>query len=746
MVIRSTRYLLVASLTFFLLAGRMQVSAAQLPANLLTIGQIANERDLDTIAPHNFAWSPDGRHVAYIRTAISADKRKPTPPASEIWETDTASGEERLLISAAELNTALAPEAVSSSQEDEQEGVSTQGILREFAWSPSGGALLLATAHTLEWFDLEKHVARGLVAGTAEISDPKFSPDGKLISFVREHSLHLIETIGGKSRSLSGPVTRDERAGEPDWPYENELGMHSAYWWSPNSSSVAWLATDDRKVNKYVLRKSDGSLEEQVYPAPGGEIPAVQLFVRTIAAGKQVRIDLGAGNNFYLPRVEWLPDGSHLAIERLSRSQKTLELLIADPGTGQTKSILTEQDNYWINLAGSPYFLKDSHHFLWTSERSGYRHLYLYDITGRQIVQLTQGNWAVTSLVGVDEKAAEVYFTSTQASPLERQLYRIHLDGTGLARVTKQNGTHEDIYSAAGHVFLDRWSSHSTRPREVIMRTDGTVLKELKNPSVSDGAEQLLSEEQFITLKTHMGLSLNASILKPSNFDSKKQYPVIVYVAGGPGEQAVRDAWGGDIGLWFALMAQKGYVIFAVNNRGSAGEGHYFEEPIHLRFGATEMADVRDGVLYLHTQPWVDKSHIGICGWGFGGFLALHGMLDRPQLFKAGFAGSAVTDWHLYDAVFTEKYLEDPSRNQDGWLSSTPVENAKFLSGSLLLGQATMDPAEHLENSLVLLDELLDNGKYADTLLFADRQSLFEDKSTRTVMFQKLTDFFAANL
>jgi dipeptidyl-peptidase-4 len=241
-------------------------------------------------------------------------------------------------------------------------------------------------------------------------------------------------------------------------------------------------------------------------------------------------------------------------------------------------------------------------------------------------------------------------------------------------------------------------------------------------------------------------MELNAWMMKPPDFNAAQKYPVILYVAGGPGEQMVRDAWGGDISLWFTLMAQRGYVVFAVDNRGTAGRGHLFEEPVHLRFSAAEMADVRDTVLYLRSQPWADSTRIGICGWRYGGFLALHGMLDRPLLFKAGFAGSPITDWHLYDAVFAERYLEDPERNQDGWLSSSPLDNAKNLNAPLLIAQATLDETVHEENSLMLLDELLEKGKYADILLFPDRRDLFEDHGARLILFQRLTDFFVKNL
>ena len=433
-------------------------------------------------------------------------------------------------------------------------------------------------------------------------------------------------------------------------------------------------------------------------------------------------------------------------IERLSRDQKTLDLLRADIATGRSTVLLTEKDLYWINVGDELHFLKDSRRFVWSSERSGFKHLYLYDVSGRQLAQLTEGNWVVDSLAGVDEAEGVVFFTASEAGPAERQVYRVNLDGSNFKRISKQSGNHDAQLSPSGDTLLDLWSSWSTAPQVELLRSDGRSLGVVSRDLQPGGELPQLPAPEFLTVKNHMGLAMNALMIRPPDFDSSRTYPVIVYVAGGPGEQAVRNAWGGDIHLWFSLMAQKGYVVFAVDNRGSSGSGHLFEEPVHLRLSGVEMADQRDGVLYLRSLPFVDKSRIGICGWGYGGFLALHGMLDRPLLFSAGFAGSPVTDWHTYDAVFTERYLEDPTRNQDGWLASSPLENARYLRSPLLIAQATLDEKVHLENSLLLLDELLDKGMYPDTLLFPDRRDLFEDRNERLVLFQKMTDFFSKNL
>ena len=738
-----------------LLASGSGVMHAQAPA-ALTIERIAGQRAMDKVLQQDVTWSPDGKTLAFVRTIAPAGKARTRTgaavvteadsPAAEIWGVDAATGQQKLLVSAAEWMAATGSERPKGLLDEESEESIRNRQLRSYLWAPKGDALLLGTGKSLAWFKLDTHSARSLVAGQGGLSDPRISPDGRWVSFVQDHALRLADATNGKIRVIASPGNGDQLEGEPDWSYMHELGLHSAYWWSPDSASIAWLETDDHAVDKYSLRNASGEERLIAYPKPGGSIPVVRLFVRALAGGKPVQIDLGSNQNIYVPRVQWLSDGKHLAIERLDRNQKSLDLILADVANGSAHTILTEKDTYWININDGLHFLKDSHRFLWASERSGYRHLYLYDVSGHELAQLTHGDWEVTSLAGVNESADSVYFTATEASPLQRQLYRVKLDGSGFAQVSQSKGTHAVQLSPSGDVFLDSWSNITTPPRRLLLRLDGSSIGGIDEAAPANAISQLLSPPEFITMKTHMGANLDAWIIKPPDFDPKRTYPAIFYAAGGPGEQTVRDAWGGDISLWFALMAQKGYVVFALNNRGSAGYGHFFEEPLHLRLSASEMADLRDGVMYLHSQPWVDKARVGICGWGYGGFLAIHGMLDRPLLFKAGFAGSPITDWSLYDAVFGERYLEDPVRNQDGWLSSSAVENAKYLKGPLLLAQATLDEKIHTENSLVLLDELLDKGSYADILLFADRSDLFEDRNSRKILFQRLTDFFLKNL
>ncbi len=737
---------------------RPQPASAPKP---LTLDQVIAERDRAAAQPRNFAWSPGGKVLTYLRTVSPATPAaKPwraTPavaPPVEIWGVDSRSGLDKSLVSVAELASACKAQKTPATPVDRAGKGPTDHPFLSYFWSTDGKALLLASDVSLCWFDLDAHIGKSLVNGDEELSDPQISPDGRFVSFIRNHAIWLADASSGAVSAFATGGSQDLREGEPDWVYRQELNLRSAYWWSPDSSSIAWLETDDRAVEHYELHDTEGNQRSIAYPLAQTAIPIMRLFVRKVAGGSlsavEREVDLGKDANVYIPSVQWSPDSKHLAVERLSRNQKILDLLLADPVGGSAKTILTEKDAYWINLDDNLRFLKSSGGFVWSSERSGFRHLYLYDLSGNQVAQLTKGDWAVTSIVMADEAAGLVYFTSTEASPLERQLHRVKLDGTGMTRITQKKGTHAPLFSPAGNAFLDVWSDHAMPEQFGLFRSSGDKIGAKigdvgEVPKPAPPAVAGISFE-FQTVKTHMGMELNSWMMKPPDFDPARKYPVILYVAGGPGEQIVREAWGGDRFLWFSSMAQQGYVVIALDNRGTGGRGHLFEEPIHLRFSAAEMGDVRDLVMSLRAKPWVDGARMGICGWGYGGFLAVHGMLDRPVLFKAGFAGSPVTDWHLYDAVFTERYLEDPKLNQDGWLASAALDNARYFSGSLLVAQATMDESVHLENTMTLLDELLDRGKYPETLIFPDRRDLFSDPKARAVMFQRLTDFFLKNL
>ena len=709
----------------------------------LTVERIFNSKlpSLSGQLTRGIAWSPDGAHLTYFATTGTGKSLK-----TELWEMDAESGQTRQLISAEKLSALQQPSNAPATQ--------ATGLARrppsQYQWSPDGQALLFVGETQLTWFDLKSQTAKQLVAGDQQISDAKISPDAKSVSFVADHNLFIAAVAGNEIRSVTKSGSEEIREGELDWVYPEELGISTAYWWSPDSQSIAYLEMDERPVAKFPIQNSLGEPQEtewERYPAAGTANPIVKVFVVDLAGGGRRAMDTGGNSDIYIPRVNWLPDSRQLAIQRLNRAQDTLELLLADAKSGASRTILTEKDQYWINVHDDLHFLRDGKRFLWSSERTGYRHLYLYDLAGQQIAQLTKGDWEVSGLSGVDEDAQTVYFTATEKSPLERHLYRVAFDGSKFARVTQDAGTHGINMSPTARAYLDTHSDSAHPPQQdLYSAVSGKKIAALNENKVSELSEYALSPVEFLQIKTHDKILLNAMMIKPPDFDPAKKYPVIVFTYGGPHAQIVLNAWGGPTFLWHEMMAEKGFVIFALDNRGSAGRGHLFEEPIHYRLGAQELSDQVDGVRYLHSLGFVDGTRIGIWGSSYGGHMTLHALFRAPGEFKAGFAGSPVSDWRLYDTIYTERYLGDPKVRGEEYDESSPVKNATDLQGKLLIAAGTGDDNVHFANTLEVLDELISAGKYAETAVFPGRGHGISDPKARAVLFQRVTDFFQENL
>ncbi len=717
-------------------------AAAQAASKSLTVDRIYSDPSLSGHPATGLAWAPDGKQISFF---------KETPPdrageaKKELWTMDAASGKSRLLVPSEKLAAALPVEPGNSTQ--------ATGLGRhappQYQWAPDGSALLFQGPASLAWFDLKTQTARALVSGKEEIADPKISPDVRHVSFVRNHNLWLVDVAGGKERAVTQGGTEGIRKGELDWVYPEELEITTAYWWAPDSSSIAYLEMDERKVAEYPLvdfSSFSGEADPERYPPAGGNNPIVRVLVASIRGGEPSVMDTGAETDIYIARVNWLPDSKHLAIQRLNRPQTVLNLLIAEVGSGKTRTAITEKDQYWINVSDDLRFLKDGKRFVWSSERSGYRHIYLYDLDGKQLAQLTKGDWEVSAVQGIDETKGLVYFTAAEKSPLERHLYRVALDGSGFTRITKDDGTHGVNFAPDASAFVDTYSSTTNPPRQDLVRADGSRVAVVNENKVAELADYHLSPVQFLSVRSHDGIQLNAMMIKPPDFDPARKYPVLVFTYGGPHAQVVLNAWGGSTFLWHQMMAQKGYIIFALDNRGSAGRGHLFEEPIHFRFGAQELSDQRDGAAYLKSLPYVDANRIGIWGWSFGGHMTLHAMFEDPEDFKVGFAGGPVTDWHYYDSIYTERYLGLLPQNEESYQESSPVKNAANLKGKLLIAHGTGDDNVHFANTLAVVNELIEAGKYVEVMPFPGRGHGHSDRAARQVLMRRVTQFFLDNL
>ena len=748
-IVRGKKFPLTVAIFMFtaLLPARLSAqnaatkTAAAEPPGVLSVERIYGPQSLGGRLNRGLAWSPDNTKLSFLQTTgIGKDAK------TDLLVIDSVSGKSSVLVSADKMDRLLPKPEGKASQ--------ATGLGRhapsQYQWAPSGDALLFESPTALVWFDLKSQASRVLVTGKAELNDPKISPDGKYVSFIRDHNLWLITSAEGKERALTTGGTEEIRKGELDWVYPEELEISTAYWWSPDSESVAFLEMNESKVAQFSMVDFDsftGEADLQRYPVAGGNNPVVKVFVTAITGGEPRPMDTGADSNVYIARVNWLPDSSHVAIQRINRDQTVLDLLLADAATGKSSTLITEKDQYWINVSDDLYFFKKSGRFLWSSERSGYRHLYLYDGSGKQLAQITKGDWEVSGVDSVDEAKGSVYFTATEKSPMERHLYRVALDGSGFARVTKEAGTHAIQFSPNSAFYIDTFSNTATPPRQDLFRADGTksaVINENNRSAIFEPFH--LSPVEFFAIKSHDGVSLNCSIIKPSNFDPLKKYPVLIYTYGGPHAQVVVNAWQGNTFLWHQLMAQKGYIIFSLDNRGSAGRGHLFEEPIHFRFGAQELSDQRDGVAWLQHQAFVDPARIGIWGWSYGGHMTLHAMFEAPDVFKAGFAGGPVTDWHFYDTIYTERYLGLLPQKEENYDDSSPIKNAARLKGKLLIAHGTGDDNVHFSNTLSLIDETIKAGKYVEVLPFPGRGHGVSDLPARRVLMNRVTQFFLDNL
>lgn len=735
---RTARVVVFTVLTLFIAIAQQTAAPATRPAGL-TVDRIYGYPSLSGRLTRGIAWSPDGKKISFFETSVEGGQVK-----TELWCMDAASGERSLLIPAEKLEAVLPPPIMQS-----QATGAARRPPSEYQWAPSGDALLFIAPESLAWFDLKTQTSRVLISGKSELSDARISPDGEYVSFVRDHNLWLVNVAEGKERALTTTGTEQVREGELDWVYPEELEIYSAYWWAPDSSSIAYLELDERKVTQFPLvdfESFTGEADLQRYPVAGGANPKVRVLVCSLSGGEPRVMDTGADTDIYIPRVNWLPDSHHLAIQRLNRAQTELDLLLADSASGKSSTLLTERDQCWINIHDDLHFFKDGKRFLWSSERSGYHHLYLYDLGVKELAQLTKGDWEVSQVVGVDEAKGIVYFTSTEKSPTEEHLYRIALDGTGFARITKADGTHDPQLSPNAQFFVDTYSNAITPPRQDLYRIDGTRAAIINENKVAELAQYHFSPVEFFTVKSRDGVALDSFLIKPPDFDPAKKYPVIVYTYGGPHEQVVRNAWEGPRFLWHEMMAQKGFIIFALDNRGSAGRGHVFETPIYHKQGTQELSDQRDGVAWLQRQPWVDPARIGIWGWSYGGYMTLDAMFEAADLFKVGFAGGPVADWRFYDSIYTERYMGLPSQNPSGYKDSSPASHVAGLRGKLLIAHGTDDDNVHYSNTLTVINDLIQDGKYVEVIAVPGRGHGISDPLASRIVWKRVTQFFLDNL
>ena len=542
---------------------------------------------------------------------------------------------------------------------------------------------------------------------TIDEEDPRLSPDGKSVLYRWKANLYVLDIRTKAIRQLTRDGTPTLLNGQLDWVYPEELDLGVATWWSPDSKHIAYLQFD--VGHEFVYPQSDlvgerAISEPERYPQAGTPNADVKLGEISLEGGETKWMQVGGTSATLLARAAWLPDSSRIAVERLNRVQDQLDLLFCDPASGVAQIVLHEQSKTWINVADNLFFLKSRPEFLWTSERSGFRHIYRYSDKGELLGQLTSGDWEIVTVAAIDEEQGRVYYTSSEASPLETQLYSVPLSGGANSRVTKEEGTHEIHANEQGTYFLDSYSSLKQPEQTVLANANGEQVTVLDPADRTVMNEYAMAPEEIVNVKTPDGVTLYARLIKPAGVSAGTKYPVIVYVYGGPGVQSVRDRWYG-LALEQVLAAQ-GYVVWQLDNRGSKGRGMAFEAPIYRNLGKQEVADQRLGVERLIQMGLADPSRIGVFGWSYGGYMTIHSLLFAPDVFKVGVAGAPVNDWHNYDTIYTERYMGLPDKNAQAYDASSNVKNAGKLEGKLLIVHNIEDDNVLFQNTMQMADAL----------------------------------------
>lgn len=701
-------------------------------ADTLPLERLFAAPDLSGPTLRGVKISPDGRLIAYLK-ARDDDKDR-----FDLWAYDIAAGRHRQLVDSRTL--AGADRALSAEEEARRERQRTAALsgIVEYSFAPDSHQLLIPLNGDLYLYDISSKIGarkpadavRRLTSTEGYETDARFSPRSHFVSFIRDQNLFVIDLANGAERAVTREGGGLVSYGMAEFIAQEEMDRDTGYWWSPDERLIALARVDESpvtEVERFEIQAAGASIVRQRYPATGGKNASVDLFVADLAKDTRVPLDLGDARDIYLPRVDWFPDSRSLAVQRQSRDQKTLELMRFDAATGDGRVLLTERSEHWVPLNNELTFLHRKAQFIWASQRNGYQHLYLYDNDGTQLRQLTSGEFMVLGATpdpavrAVDERARRVYFTSNEVSPIERQLYWVSLDKPGRPeRVTQGAGWHNVAMSKDARVFVDSFSNAAT-PRSVTLRKQNgapiaVMLANELDPThpYAPYADEHVTPE-YGTLAAADGQLLQYLLVKPRAMVPGKRYPVLVDVYGGPGVQRVANTWGN---LFHQYLAQHGYIVFAIDNRGSGLRGAKFETALNLRMGGVEVQDQLKGVEYLRSLPYVDAQRIGIFGWSYGGYMTLMCLMQQPDAYAAGVAGAPVTDWALYDTHYTERYLSTPQANAAGYAASNVLTYAGQLRRPLLLVHGMADDNVLFAHSTALMKKLQDLGKPFDLMTY----------------------------
>jgi len=580
----------------------------------------------------------------------------------------------------------------------------------------------------------------------------EFSPNSQSLSYVYRNNIYIYDIETKKTQKITHKGLPNRIiCGGTDWVYEEEFGLVKGYEWAPNSQYIAYYIFDESKVPEFSMDMFEGGLYPQQYkfkyPKAGERNSLVKINIFNLKNSKNVVAAVHKKTESYLPRIKWTNQSNQLFVQRLNRHQNHLELISVNPDDGKSKLIYEETDKYYIDIHDNLTFYKDDSGFLWTSEKDGYNHIYLFQMNGKERRQITKGKWEVTNFYGYDDKNKILYYQSNEESPLEKDIYRINIWGKSKQKLTNSKGTNNGSFSNNYAYFINTHSDANTPNTISLYNQKGDKKRIIKNSQkLRDTLSNYdLTKKEFFNFKTDQDVQLNGWMMKPKNFDKTKKYPVLMYVYGGPGSQTVTNSWGGHY-MWYQSLCQKGYIVVSIDNRGTGGKGAEFKKCTYKELGKLETIDQIEGAKHLSKLDYVDPNKIGIWGWSYGGYMSSLCILKGSEYFNTAIAVAPVTNWRFYDTIYTERYMRTPKENEDGYDLNSPINYAADLEGNYFLIHGSADDNVHVQNTYEMVSALINANKQFDLFIYPDKNHSIYGGYTRLHLFNQITDYITKNL
>lgn len=725
--------------------------STNLPAFTFPIEAVAKYPLPGMAFPGAFAFSPDDKLITYLFSPEKSLTR-------QLYGFDPETGQQSLLVTPPEGGTTEEKLSLEEALRRERQRQRELGVTH-YAWAKEANRILIPLPDGIYVSEGPNTPLRKVVDSSNKPAlDAQFSPDGKWVAYVQEAELYGVPAEGGEPRQLTqGARGTGKTHGLAEFIAQEEMQRSHGFWWSHDSQWIAFTEVDETHIPPYRIvhqgkdAVGEGAQEDHHYPFAGQANARVRLGVVSVEGGEPVWMDLGDDDDIYLARVDWLADGT-LSAQLENREQTELELVRFDPATGRRDTLPGERSEVWINLHDmfKPLKRTDRDHggsFIWASERTGFRHLYLYDRQGTLIHPLTEGEWLVDEVVGVDEENEQVYFTATRDGPTEKQLYAVSFAAGEPRRITAEAGMHTVVLDHGFRRYIDLHQALD-KPPTVSLRslTDGSVLSVIYDEPHPRIEELDLQPPELVTLQNRDGVTLYGLIYRPPASFGDGPYPTIVNVYGGPHAQLVTNSWGPTVNMRAQYLSSLGFLVFILDNRGSARRGLAFEGVIKHQMGHIEVQDQVDGVRWLVSQGLTDPHRVGIYGWSYGGYMAAMCLAQAPDTFKVAVSGAPVTHWDGYDTHYTEKYIGTPQANAEGYTKSSVMHYVETMRGKLLLVHGLIDENVHFRHTARLINALIKARKPYDLLLFPDERHMPRQLADRIFMEEQIRDYFIQHL